>query len=115
MPFIRRQDVDPVVRQRFEETHKASLRAALLNPTLTEEQRNGIKTQLDTVGRPKVYRADSPPRPGAIAFPPRMTREQLEGLKRPDLVALATRLNLPSQGRKVDLVERLLQSQAVKK
>ena len=58
MPFIRRQDVDPTLRQRFEEQRKGELRTALLDPALTEEQRKSIKRQLDTVGRLKVYRAD---------------------------------------------------------
>lgn len=68
MPFIRRQEVDPVLRQRFDESHKATLRASLLNPALTKEQFRGIKSQIESVGQPKVYQADSLPRPGSIIF-----------------------------------------------
>lgn len=46
--------------------YRNQLRAALANPGLVPEQRQHIKSRLATLGGPKVYRADSPPPPGAI-------------------------------------------------
>lgn len=68
MPVISRQQVDPDVRKKFDIEHKAQLRRTLSNVSLTEDQRTHVLTQLSSVGRPKVYQADSPPKSGAISF-----------------------------------------------
>ena len=69
MPFIRRSDISPAVRQRFEGEHRARLRKSLLDPSLTAAQRRAIKEELVQIGKPRAYKAGSPPRPGAITFP----------------------------------------------
>jgi len=37
-----------------------------VNPALTEEQRVHLKLEIKSVGGPKKYLADSPPKPGAV-------------------------------------------------
>lgn len=68
MPFVRRHEIDPDLRAKFESAHKTQLRQALLSPTVTAEHRTRIKAHIDSLGKAKVYQADSPARPGAIAF-----------------------------------------------
>jgi len=68
MPFIKRQDVAPELRAKHDKEWRAKLKQALTNPTLTAEDRRHVQAQLDEVGKPKTYRADSPPRPGAVSF-----------------------------------------------
>lgn len=62
MPFIRREDVDPQVRAPFDKKMKADLRAALLNPGLSPEQRRLIKEELALLGPNRLYDAERPPR-----------------------------------------------------
>jgi len=66
MPILSRHGIDPDIRGPYERQYKAQLRQALSNPGLTAEQRGRIKAELDQVGKPRVYDADSPPVPGAI-------------------------------------------------
>jgi len=68
MPFIRRHEIDPALRHKFEGAHKARLRQALLDPGLSASQRVAIKQELDQVGKPKIYSADSAPRAGSVSF-----------------------------------------------
>jgi hypothetical protein len=68
MPFIAREDIAPEVRGKYEAQHKTRLREALLNPGLTAAQRIHLREQIRSVGKPKVYSADTPPKPGAISF-----------------------------------------------
>jgi len=109
MPFIRRDQISSEVRKPYEGTYKTQLRQALTNPGLTAEQRKCIKDQLAEVGKPKVYRADTPPKPGAISFQePLPPRKILESLKRADLLVIAKRLRIPTDGNKAQVIDRLL-------
>ena len=109
MPFLLREQVSPEIRKPYEGAYKGQLRQALTNPGLSVEQRERIKTQLAEVGKPKVYRADSPPKPGAISFRgPLPPRKVLESLKKADLLVIARGLGYPTDGTKAQLVDRLL-------
>lgn len=66
MPFISRDQIAPSIRKPHEAEYRQKLREALLDPTLTDEQANRLRSELENIGKPKVYRADSPPPPGAI-------------------------------------------------
>ena len=68
MPFLCREKIKPAIRKPYEDAYKEELRRALLAPGLTAEQRKSIKEQLAGVGRPRDYRADTPPKPGAVSF-----------------------------------------------
>lgn len=68
MPFLKRQDIDPALRSKHEKDWKAKLKQALVNPSLMTEERRHIQDELEAVGKPKVYRADAPIKPGAISF-----------------------------------------------
>jgi hypothetical protein len=112
MPFIRREDVDLSLRQRFEGVHKAKLRQSLLDPGLTAEQQKNIRAQLEQIGKLKVYRADSPHRPGAISFDvPRIAkwnREDLEQRNKADIIALAREHDVAMYGSKAQIIARLM-------
>jgi len=66
MPFVSREDIDLDVRAKYDKRYKAQLREALHNPGLTAEQRKHLQAQIRQVGQPKVYSADSAPKPGAF-------------------------------------------------
>lgn len=68
MPFIKRQDIAPALRQKFEGAHKARLRQTLLDPGLTGPQREAIKKELDSIGKPKIYSAGTVPKVGSVSF-----------------------------------------------
>lgn len=68
MPFIARDQIDPEIRAKYEAKHKAQLREALLHPGLSAAQRQHLHDSIRSIGKPKVYSADSPPKPGAISF-----------------------------------------------
>lgn len=70
MPFLTQRDLNPEVLAQSAKNYRSQLRAALLNPGLSAEQRRDIKVRLGQVGQPRVYDAASPPLPGAIALPP---------------------------------------------
>jgi len=70
MPFLRRQDLDPDLRARFDKDAKGQLRQTLLNPALTAEQRTLIRQELALMGPARIYDANRPPKPGAIDVPP---------------------------------------------
>ena len=112
MPFICREEIDPSLRQRFEGTHKAKLRQSLLDPGLTEMQQKNIRAQLEQLGKPKVYRADSPPRPGAICFDIpvifKWSRESLEQRTKADLMGLAREQGVAVYGSKAQIIARLM-------
>ena len=109
MPFLSRSHIEKELRKPHEVAYKSQLRQSLGNPGLSADQRQQIKDQLSRVGKPKVYRADSPPRPGAISFkeplPPRKT---LEKLNRADLLVIAQSLRIPTNGTKAQVVDRIL-------
>ena len=109
MPFICRDKINPAVRKPYEGAYKGQLRQALTNPGLTAEQRKRIKDQLAEVGQPKVYRVDTPPKPGAISFEePLPPRKILETLMRVDLLVIARKLQIPTNGTKAAIIERLV-------
>jgi len=112
MPFINRRQVALETRAKAEKAYRMQLRQALSNPALTLAQRQELQLRLGEVGKPRVYRESSPPTPGAIVLqePPPLSQEELEGMKKPDLVALAESKGLPASGTKAALVERLLDS-----
>lgn len=68
MPFVHRQSIDSEICKPHNAAYKAQLREALLNPGLSANDRKRIKDQLAGVGQGKVYRAATPPKPGAIVF-----------------------------------------------
>lgn len=68
MPFVSREDIPADVRAAHEKRYKMQLKEALLNPGLTAAQRDHLRAQIRAVGQPKVYSADSPPKPGAVSF-----------------------------------------------
>ena len=70
MPFINRQDIPAGLRAKSEKELKTRLRQALLNPVLTVEQKESIRSQLASIGTPRVYTADSMAKPGAIRLIP---------------------------------------------
>ena len=71
MPFLSRQQINPVVLDQYAGQHKERLRQSLMDPSLTAEQRASIKDQLNALALkgPKVYRRDSLPKAGAIDNP----------------------------------------------
>lgn len=77
MPFLTQRDLALSLRTKAEKDYKAQLRAALLNPTLTREQRSEIQAKLSLVGQPRVYDAKSLPVPGAIELPRPPVSEQV--------------------------------------
>lgn len=66
MPVIKRENIDRSIRAPHEKMYKAQLKKALHDPMLTPADQEHLKEQLATIGKPKVYRKDSPPKPGAI-------------------------------------------------
>ena len=69
MPVISQADIDDEIRLKYLEEYREKLRGNLTNPGLTGEQRRSIKETLANLGKPKEYREDSPPPPGAIEVP----------------------------------------------
>ncbi len=68
MPFLSKSNIDPHLLAKHETLLKERLRQYLLDPGLSAEQRQAIRSQLSTIGKPKVYDANSPAVPGAISF-----------------------------------------------
>jgi len=66
MPFITRTQIDPLLRKKHVGPYRADLRRRLLLPGLSQAERLSIRDQLDNLGGVKLYRADSPSKPGAI-------------------------------------------------
>ena len=64
--FVNRQAIPLATRARHLDRVRKQLRATLMNPALSPEQRDRIKLLLSEIGKPKVYRPDSPPPLGAI-------------------------------------------------
>lgn len=119
MPFINQQQIAASLRAKATKDYKEQLRTALLNPTLTAEQRRDLRVRLAQVGRPKTYDATSSPLPGAIELPsppqvfptpalPRHQRHELQGMKKSDLQHLAKQVGLSPEGTRADLIDRLL-------
>jgi hypothetical protein len=108
MPFLNRRDIALKVRTQAEKDYRTQLRAALSTPGLPAEQRVEIQRRLKSVGKPRVYDANSPAPPGAIEFTPPETEASLKGLTKAALVALAGGRGLPTSGTKAVLVGRLL-------
>jgi len=114
MPFITQRDLALAQRAQAEKDYKSKLRAALLQPGLTAEQRRDIQIKLGQVGQPKVYDAKSPPPPGAIQLPkaepppPGLDLATLQGMKKAELQTLAENRGVPVQGSKSELIQRLL-------
>jgi hypothetical protein len=108
MPFLSRENVPLAIRRKHEDAYKNRLRQSLLDPSLSAEQRKQVKRELDGVGKPKEYRADTPPPPGAISFvsepPPNVI---LAALDQKQLLALAHRLGVPTDGGREELITRL--------
>ena len=109
MPFIQSIAISSELRKQHESAYKAQLRQALTNPGLSAEQYKRIKDQIVEIGKSKVYRVDSPPKPGAISFQdPLPPRDVLESLKRDVLLTIARRLRVPTDGTRTQLVDRIL-------
>ena len=108
MAFIERHKIDPEIRKPYEDAYRAKLRAALLEPGITEEKQAMIRAQLVQLGKPKQYRADSPPKPGAVLVGS-LTREILEKMRKDDLSSLAKVKGLSPWGTKKEIINRLLE------
>ena len=107
MPFVSRKDIAPEVRARHEARHKRQLREALLTPGLSAAQREHLKTQIDSVGKAKVYKPESHPKPGAfMASIPRL--DTIQRMKKAELEELAERFNLSTDGTKPELLSRII-------
>lgn len=107
MAILSREDIPEAIRKPYEAKHKRHLREALLAPGLTEPQRNHLRSQIKAVGSKKVYAADSPPKLGAFrAALPRT--DTVRRMKKSELVELADRLKLDSEGTKPELLDRIL-------
>jgi hypothetical protein len=118
VPFLGRHQIDPKVRAKHEEHHRAKLKEALLNPHLTEEQRDSIQRQLTPSTPPSLAaaRAQYVPAPPPVEKP--LTQETSEDnslppsadltkLKKKELIALAEKLGLPTNGDRIQLIQRL--------
>ena len=68
MPFLRRSVLAPQLKSKYDGDYRAQLRHALSTPGLSAAQQKQIRAELARVGKPKVYQADAPPKPGAISF-----------------------------------------------
>lgn len=116
MPFLSQRQIAENLRSKAEKDYKAQLRSALLNPTLSAEQRRDLQARLARVGQPRIYDADSPPVPGAIQLPlspapsssPSFDPDVLRRMKKGDLQKLAEEHGVPITGTRADLIERLL-------
>ena len=120
MPFISQRQIGLNLRSKAEKDYKAQLRSALLNPTLSAEQRLDIRARLARVGQPRVYDASSPPLPGAIQLPsqpvvamkipalPELDHAALQGMKKTDLQELAGQRGVPTTGTRANIIQRLL-------
>lgn len=113
MPFISRSQIEKEIRKPHDVAYRSQLRQSLGNPGLSAEQRQRIKDQLNGVGKPKDYQANTSPRPGAISFDdkPLSPRKALEKLTRADLLIIARKLSLPTNGRKAQIVDRILSAE----
>ncbi len=111
MPFVNRREIAIATRKEAEKSYRSQLRKALSNPILSDAQRVVLRSKLDQIGKPRVYDAESPAPPGAIAFEPpkqEFTETSLRGMKKAELKSLAAELDLPISGTKAILVARLL-------
>lgn len=115
MPFITQRDLSAALRARSEKDHRTQLRAALLNPGLTAEQRRDIQLRLSQIGQPKVYDAAAPAVPGAIELPKPtvepakpLNPADIQGMKKADLQALATQRGVSDEGTRAEIIKRLL-------
>jgi len=71
MPVLSRRNISRKTRGPHEQEYRQKLRESLLDPSLTDKQRERVKQQLDSINTPKTYRADDPPPPGALEIPGR--------------------------------------------
>lgn len=71
MPVLSRRNISRKTRGPHEQEYRQKLRESLLDSTLTDTQRKRVKQQLDSIDKPKKYRADDPPPPGALEIPGR--------------------------------------------
>jgi len=108
MPVVSRQDIPDEVRARYEGRYKTQLKEALLSPGLTAGQREHLREQIRNLGKPKTYRADSPPKAGAIALPQVPTAGTVRQMRKAELLALANQLGVPDGGTKKELLDRIL-------
>lgn len=85
MPFLRRANLDPKLLAKHDKEYKDKIRQALSNPGLLKEQLDHLRVELKNVGRPKQYRLDTPPKPGAIllAVPEQAVKKRLAKNKAP--------------------------------
>jgi len=108
MPVISRGQISPDIRGPHEARYKAQLRRSLSNPTLTDDQHWALRLEIRTVGRPKVYSKDAPPKPGAISFGP--SAAQLRELTKAVLIKMARSSGVAVRGTKEDIIGRLARS-----
>lgn len=119
MPFLTQHDLSATLRARAEKEHRAQLRHALLNQGLSAEQRRDIQRRLAQIGQPRVYDADAPAVPGAVVLPPPVIEVKVEAseplehaaiqkMKKPELIELATKHGVSTQGNRAEIIKRLL-------
>ena len=80
--FLSAESIPMAKRKGHIERYRSQLRDALLNPALTEEQRNAIKDRLRRLGKPRVYgvAAEEPPTTPQIEVPEPAPVETIEDL-----------------------------------
>jgi len=113
MPFVTRRQVALASRIEAEKKYRAQLRRALSTPGLSAEQQEDLRRRINQVGKPRVYDANSPPPPGAIALvppEPEFTMKGLLGSRKAELVGMARERGLATSGSKAALASRLLDS-----
>ena len=106
MPIITRERIHPDIRAPHEARYKAKLRRALSDPTLTEDQHRALRLEIRSIGRPKVYSKDAPPKPGAISVGPDPAK--LRRLTKAALIKMARSSSVAVRGTKEDIIGRLV-------
>lgn len=108
MPFIAREEIDPDLRAKHDSRYKAQLRKALHNAGLSAEARAHLHKQVQAVGKPKVYKADTPPKLGALSFPKWPNATEVRNMRKAELLQLAQQMGVDDTGNKPDVLERVL-------
>lgn len=66
MPFLTKTQLSLEIVRQGEQDLRDRLRRILDDPTLPADRRKKVREVLAQISEPRVYNADSPPKPGAI-------------------------------------------------
>lgn len=129
MIHLTQQDIDPKLRRPHVKRYKVELAVALQNPGLPDAQRDFLQERLANVGKPRVYRANSPAPPGAVDpgplpkdllplphFDSAPSREVLSELRTSTLLryAEANNLDVTTASTKAQVIQAILAPQGDK-